>query len=78
MGEMEYMLVMENYARERRYGGYEKAVRLIRKHRLKWNIEEMADAVDVTKSDCLSVLSMMDHHPDWNDEQIAEEVTWES
>ena len=38
----------------------------------------MCDAVDVTKSDCLRVLSMMDHHPDWDDEQIAEEVTWES
>ena len=38
------------------------------------SMKEMADAVDVTKRDCLNVLSVMENHPDWNDEQIAETV----
>lgn len=74
---MSYMLLREAYARERHFGGYEKSVMLIRQNRQNFSLSDMARIFVVSPDNCQSVIDLITAHPDWDDEQIAEEVYWD-
>ncbi len=74
---MQYMLLMEAYARERSIGDGRRVVRLVRRKINKLSIEDMADMFDISLPECNSILTTIAEHPDWNDEQIADHVDWE-
>ena len=71
------MLLAEAYARERSLGRYNTIVSLIRKSLNKLDTQEMSDFFDVSESDCEAVIECIKEHPDWDNEQIAEEIYWE-
>ena len=71
------MLLREAYARERRMGRYETLVSLIRKSMNRLPPTLLADYVDVKPEDCISVIQCIKTHPDWDNDQIAEEIDWE-
>ena len=73
----EYMLMSEAYMLQRDLGMHETVVRLARKHRKKYPVvSELADILDVTVPDCENIIAVLDSHPDWDDEKIAEEIDW--
>ena len=74
---MQFMLLMEAYARERDLGDGRRVVRLVRRKMNKLSNEDMADMFDISLSECDSIVKMIAEHPDWDDEQIADEVDWE-
>ncbi|MBQ9009203.1 MAG: hypothetical protein IJ088_07745 [Clostridia bacterium] len=74
---MQYMLLMEAYAHERRMGGGQRVVRLVRRKMNKLSNEDMADMFNISLPECDSIVKMIAEHPDWDDEQIADEVDWE-
>ena len=74
---LQYMLLMEAYARERSMGEYKRVVRLIRRKMNQFNCEEMADIFDISVADCEKAVAAINAHPEWEDEQIAEEVEWD-
>ena len=71
------MLMVEAYARERSMGQSIRVVRQVRRKMNKVSIEEMADMFDITPAECEAVVDLIQAHPDWDNEQIAEEVEWE-
>ena len=74
---MQFMLLMEAYARERDLGDGRRVVRLVRRKMNKLSNEDMADMFDISLSECDSIVKMIAEHPDWDDEQIAYEIDWE-
>jgi len=74
---MQYMLLMEAYARERTLGDGRRVVRLVRRKTNKLSIEDMADMFDISLRECNSIVTLIAEHPDWDDEQIADQVDWE-
>jgi hypothetical protein len=37
----------------------------------------MAELFDISLRECNSIVTMIAEHPDWDDEQIADQVDWE-
>jgi hypothetical protein len=74
---MQYMWLMEAYARERSMGAGERVVRLVRRKINKLSIADMAELFDISLRECNSIVTMIAEHPDWDDEQIADQVDWE-
>ena len=72
----QYMLYMEALANEKNLGEYKRVVSLIRKSIKRLSTQEMADYFDVTEENCAAVINCIQEHPDWDDEQIAEEIYW--
>ena len=72
----QYMLYMEALANEKNLGEYKRVVSLIRKSIKRLSTQEMADYFDVTEENCADVINCIQEHPDWDDEQIAEEIYW--
>ena len=74
---MQYMLLMEAYAHERTLGDGRRVVRLVRRKMNKLSAADMADMFDISLPECNSIVTMIVEHPDWDDEQIADQVDWE-
>ena len=68
--------IMEALANERNLGEYKRVVSQIRKSIKRLSTQEMADYFDVTEENCAAVINCIQEHPDWDDEQIAEEIYW--
>lgn len=74
---MSYMLLQEAYAIQRQSGIYKDKIRLIRRKIRQMSIPDMVDMFEVSADNCKSVVDTINTHPDWDDEQIAEEIFWE-
>ena len=72
----QYMLLMEAYARERNMGKYEVIVSQIRNAIDEFTTQQMSKYFRVQEKDCAAVIEYIQTHPDWNDEQIAEQIDW--
>ena len=73
----EYMLLAEAYARERSMGAYARVVSQIRDALNELTVSTMAKYFKVSERDCEAVIECIKEHPDWDNEQIAEEIYWE-
>lgn len=71
------MLLAEAYARERSMGGYMKVVSQIRRAIGELSPKQMARYFDIKESDCAAAIDRIEKHPDWDNEQIAEDIDWE-
>ena len=74
---MSYMLLQEAFARERQFGIYKNNVKMIRRKIQQLSIPDMADMFAVSADNCKSVVDTINAHPDWDDEQVAEEIYWD-
>ena len=74
---MQYMLLMEAYARERSIGEYIRVVSLIRNAIGDFTTKQMAKYFKVKEKACKDAVDYITTHPDWDDEQIADHVDWE-
>ena len=71
------MLLAEAYAMRENLGEHRRVVSQVRKSLNKLDTQEMSDFFDVSESDCEAVIECIKEHPDWDNEQIAEEIYWE-
>ena len=71
------MLLREAYARERRMGRYETRVSQIRKAINNFSPKQLANLFILDVKDCEAVIDCIAAHPDWDNDQIAEEIDWE-
>ena len=74
---MQYMLLMEAYARERSLGENMKVVSMIRDAIGDLTTKQMSKYFKVKEKSCKDTIECITAHPDWDDEQIADEVDWE-
>ena len=74
---MQYMLLAEAYARERSMGGYVKVVSQIRDTIGEFTSRQMARYFKTSEKDCAAAIECIQAHPDWDDEQVAEEIDWQ-
>ncbi len=75
---LEYMNVMENFARERYLARTELLISQIRNAIGKLGSRQMAEFFRLPEANCEETIQMIQAHPDWDDEQIAEEVSWQA
>ena len=75
---LEYMTVMENYVRERYLARTEMLISLIRNAIGKLSSKQMAEFFRLPEANCEETIQTIQAHPDWSDEQIAEEVSWQA
>ena len=75
---LEYMTVMENFARERYLARTELLISQIRNAIGKLGSRQMAEFFRLPEANCEETIQMIQAHPDWDDEQIAEEVSWQA
>lgn len=75
----EYMLMMTYVAERESTAKYAQLVKQVRRwsKRQRSSIDVMADDIGVTLSTFENILSLINEHPDWDDEQIVDEVDWE-
>ena len=74
---IQYMLLLEAYARERYIGEYIRVVSQIRDAIGDFTTKQMAKYFKVKEKACKDAVECIAAHPDWNDEQIADQVDWE-
>ena len=73
----EYMVLNEMMRESRRLGERRRSVAQIRKFRGHFNTEELADIYIIEPKAVKAILETIDTHPDWDDEQVAENVDFE-
>ena len=74
---MQYMLLVEAYARERSMGRYVTLVSQIRNAIGEFNSKQMARYFKAREKECIATIECIKAHPDWDDERVAEEIDWE-
>lgn len=74
---MQYMLLMEAFARERSIGGYIAKVSQIRDTIDELSTKQMAKYFKLNENACMNAVECIITHPDWDDEQVAESIDWE-
>ena len=73
----EFMTMNELLLDTKRLGGYAVKVNQIRKFRERFSKEELSEFCMVTPELMEEIFSALDEHPDWEDEQIAENVDFD-
>ena len=74
---MQYMLMMEAFAHERSMGKYIHLISLIRNAIGDFTTKQMAKYFVVSEKFCEDAVKCIQTHPDWDDEQIAEQIDWD-
>ena len=70
----ELMLLIERDRDNRRLGDYQRSIAQVRKYRNRFNTDELSEIYLIAPELLHSILDTLDTHPDWNDEQIAEDL----
>ena len=73
----EYMVLMERDREKMRLGRYSQSVAQARKFRNRFSQGELAEFCFVSPDLLKAILDTIDAHPDWDDEQVAENVDFE-
>ena len=71
------MVLAERDRENKRLGEYKGRVAQVRAFRHEFQPEQLAKFVFVTPELLASIIAAMDAHPDWDDEQVAENVDFE-
>ena len=70
------MTLIERDRENFRLGGYATKVGQIRHNMNKQPINTIASFIVLSEDTCNDVISLITAHPDWDDEQVAEEIEW--
>ena len=73
----EYMVLNEMLIESRRIGEHRRSVEQVRKFRNRFDAKELAEIYIIEPKAVKAILDAIDAHPDWDDEQIAENVDFE-
>ena len=73
----EYMVLNEMIRSRERLAEHRRSVAQIRKSRGRFNADELADIYIIEPKAVKAILETIDTHPDWDDEQVAENVDFE-
>ena len=71
------MFLNELLREQERLGERKQSVALVRTFRNEFQPETLAKLAFVTPELLASILNIIDAHPDWDDEQVAESVRFE-
>ena len=74
---LEYMRLVERDRENMRLVEYRTKVAMVRKSRNRFGTDEMADIYILTPKAVALIVNAIDTHPDWDDEQIAENISFE-
>ena len=58
-------------------GDHERVVRMVRKNSNRFTLQELSDVFDIPEDDCREIIALLDAHPDWTDDEVADHVMWE-
>ena len=73
----EYMVLNEMIRSRERLAEHRRSVAQIRKFRGRFDADELADIYIIEPKAVKAILETIDTHPDWDDEQVAENVDFE-
>ena len=73
----EYMVLLERDRANRRLGRNAGSVAQVRKFRNRYDSDELAEIYIIRPEVVKAILNTLDAHPDWDDEQVAENVDFE-
>ena len=73
----DFMTLGQKFREKEYIGAHKHVVRQVRKSSRKLSLPEMADLFDVPEDDCKEILTLLDAHPDWTDDEVADHVMWE-
>ena len=73
----EYMVLNEAFREKVRLGGYMRSVAQARAFRNEFQPEQLARIAFVTPELLQVILNTIDAHPDWDDEEVAENIDFE-
>lgn len=73
----EYMVLMERDREKMRLGEHRKSVAQVRMSRNRFNADEQASIYYIDLKTVQAILDTIDAHPEWDDEQVAENVDFD-
>ena len=71
------MFLNELLREQERLGERKLSVSLVRRSRNRFNVDELAELYILQPTAVHAILDAIDAHPDWDDEQVAENVSFE-
>ena len=74
---LEYMVLNEMLLDNRRLGEYKGRVAMVRNFRGRFDSQALTEIAYNDPELLASILDTIDAHPDWDDEQVAENVYFE-
>ena len=73
----EYMVLNEMLIESRRIGEHRRSIAQVRAFRNEMQMDQLARFAFISPEELKSILNTIDTHPDWDDEQVAENVDFE-
>lgn len=73
----EFMVLMERDREKIRLGQYSRSVAMLRMSRNRFNVDELSSIYYIDLKTVQDILDTIDAHPDWDDEQVAENVDFD-
>ena len=71
------MTLQEKYMFERESGEFVRVVKQIRSNMNYVNVVDLARLLLISVDNCQSVIDTINAHPDWDNEQVADEIYWD-
>lgn len=75
---LEYMVLNELFRERERLGEHKGKIAQVRRSRNRFNVEELASVYYIDLKAVKAILDAIDAHPDWDDETVAENVSFEN
>ena len=70
----EYMVMIERDWDNRNIGKWANKVSIVRRKRGDYPIDVLADITDTKPEDIYTMMDLIDKHPDWEDDEIADDI----
>lgn len=70
------MLLVERDRLNRKIGERSGLVRVARQNRFRFSVEKLPAICTISSEDLKSIYDAIDAHPDWDDEDVAENVVF--
>ena len=70
------MTLAQKMTEQRTIGDHSHVVRQVRSNRNDFSIHNIAKFMQVPIDDCNKIITLLDEHPDWTDDKVADHVMW--
>lgn len=73
----DFMTLAQKMTEQKYMGDHERVVRMVRKNSNRFTLQELSDVFDIPEDDCREIIALLNAHPDWTDDEVADHVMWE-
>ena len=73
----DFMTLAQKFTEKEYVGDHKRVVKQVRGSHNEFPVDFLAKILQVPEDDCREIITLLDEHPDWTDDEVADHVMWE-